>query len=209
MTDWMIRGPEIATCNCDYSCPCQFNSLPTTGDCRAAVAMQIEEGHHGKVRLDGLRWVVLATWPQAIHMGHGEALPIVDDRATEEQRMAILTIMSGQDTEPGATFFQVFASTFEKMHEPLFRHISFEVDIAKGTGHFSVPGIVESTTMPIRNPVTGLPHRPKVILRDSFEFTEAEFASGTTKSHGAIALDSVNKHSHLAMLHMTGKGLVH
>lgn len=209
MTDWMIRGLEIATCNCDYSCPCQFNALPTTGDCRAAVAMQIDEGHHGKVRLDGLRWVVLAAWPQAIHMGHGEALPILDERATEEQRNALLSIMGGMDTEPGATFFQVFASTFEKMHEPMFKAISFSADMAGGTGHFSVAGVVDSTSEPIRNPVTGLPHRPKVTLRESFEFTEAEFVSSTTKSQSAIALDNISKHGHIAMLHMTGKGLVH
>ena len=30
-TDWMIRGPEIASCNCSYGCPCQFNALPTDG----------------------------------------------------------------------------------------------------------------------------------------------------------------------------------
>ena len=27
--DWSIKGPEIATCNCDWGCPCQFNALPT------------------------------------------------------------------------------------------------------------------------------------------------------------------------------------
>jgi len=66
MTDvqWMIRGPEIATCNCSYGCPCQFNALPTNGDCRAAVAMQIEEGFFGEVRLDGLRWAAVAAWPR-------------------------------------------------------------------------------------------------------------------------------------------------
>ena len=37
MTMWMLKGPEIAMCNCDYSCPCQFNALPTHGDCRAAI----------------------------------------------------------------------------------------------------------------------------------------------------------------------------
>ena len=52
-------APEIATCNCAWGCPCQFNGLPTHGDCRAAVAMQIEKGHFGAVSLDGLKWVGL------------------------------------------------------------------------------------------------------------------------------------------------------
>ena len=81
-TDWMIRGPEISTCNCSYGCPCQFNALPTDGTCRAAVGMHIEKGHHGKVKLDGLNWAATAAWPGPIHMGHGEIQPIVDERAT-------------------------------------------------------------------------------------------------------------------------------
>ena len=52
-TDWMIRGPEIGSCNCAYGCPCQFNALPTDGTCRAAVGIQIDKGHYGKVKLDG------------------------------------------------------------------------------------------------------------------------------------------------------------
>jgi len=209
MTEWMIKGPEIATCNCDYSCPCQFNALPTTGDCRAAVAMQIDKGHYGKVKLDGLRWVAVAAWPGPIHMGRGEILPIIDERATAEQRNALLAIMSGQDSEPGANFFQVFSTTLEKVHDPLFKPISFKVDLETCEGHFSVPGVVQTETHPIRNPVTGAPHHPKLSLRNGFEFSEAEFASGTTRSQGAIVLDNRDKHAHLAMLHVTGKGIVH
>ena len=51
--DWLIRGPEISTCNCDWGCPCQFNSVPTYGNCRAAVAMRIDEGHFGDIDLTG------------------------------------------------------------------------------------------------------------------------------------------------------------
>lgn len=208
-TEWMLRGPEIATCNCDYSCPCQFNALPTDGTCRAAVAMHIEEGHHGKVKLDGLRWAAVAAWPGPIHMGHGEIQPIVDKKATPEQREALLKVMSGQDTEPGATFFAVFVSMCDKVHPPVFEDIQFEVDLNSCEGHFSVPGVVQAETRAIRNPVTGQPHHPKVSLRAGFEFTEAEFASGTAKSQGAIVLDNNDKHAHLAMLHLTGKGIVH
>jgi hypothetical protein len=209
MTEWMLKGPEIATCNCDYSCPCQFNALPSYGDCRAAIAMRIDEGFHGKVRLDGLIWAGLAAWPKAIHEGHGEILPIIDERATPDQRAALLTILSGQDSEPGANFLQVFSTTFEKVHDPIFTSISFDVDMATCEGHFSVPDVVQAKTHAIRNPVTGQPHHVKVALRTGFEFSEAEFAASTTKAHGPIMLDNHDKHAHLAMLHLTGKGIVH
>jgi len=45
--EWRMRGPEIANCNCDWGCPCQFNAFPTRGDCRAMTAMRIDEGYFG------------------------------------------------------------------------------------------------------------------------------------------------------------------
>ena len=208
MTEWMIRGSEIAACNCDYSCPCQFNALPTNGDCRASVAVHIEEGFHGDVRLDGLNFAALFAWPEAIHLGHGQVLPIVDERATEKQRQAILTIMSGQDSVAGANVFQVFSTTLEKVHDPLFKPIAFRADYENCEGQFSVPDVVTTTAQPIRNPVTGKPHHVKVALRDSFEFAEAQFGSGTITSKGPISVNTVDKHVHIAHLHMTGTGLL-
>ena len=207
-TDWMIRGSEIASCNCDYGCPCQFNAAPTNGNCRAAVGIEIETGHYGKVKLDGLRVAATAAWPGPIHLGHGEIQPIVDERATPEQREALLKIMSGQDTEPGATFFQVFVSMCDKIHPPMFKKIDYSADLDSCDGHISVPGVIEVKTEAIRNPVTGNAHHAKVSLRQGFEYLDAEYASGTITSAGPIALSSAGKHAHLAKLHMTGQGLV-
>ncbi len=209
MTDWMITGPEIMTCSCAFGCPCQFNALPTEGYCRAAFGMHIDKGHHGKVNLDGLNWAITVAWPGPIHMGHGEIQPIVDERASEDQRGALLRIMSGQDTVPGATFFHIFVAMCDKMHPPLFKKIDFDADMQSCEGHLSVPGVVESRTEAIRNPVTGDAHHAKISLRAGDEFSEAEFASGTTKSAGPIKLDFDSRHAHLARLHLTGQGVVH
>jgi hypothetical protein len=208
MIDWMLRGPEIATCNCAYGCPCQFNALPTHGNCKATVAMRIDKGHFGKTKLDGLHWVGVFSWPGPIHEGHGEGLPIVDERASPEQREALLKIMSGQESVPGATYFQVFSTMIEKFHQPMFKPIHFAADVGKATGSFRVDGVVESKAEPIRNPVTKEPHYAKLSLRKGFEFLEAEFASSTTKTKGAIPLDWAGRHGHLTMIHITGEGVV-
>jgi hypothetical protein len=198
--DWTLRGPQIATCNCAWGCPCQFNGLPTNGDCRAAVAMRIDTGHFGEVPLDGLKWVGLFAWPRAIHEGNGEALAIVDERASQAQRNALLTILSGQEQEPGATYFNVFASTIAKMNEPQFQPIQFDVAEDGISGSFSVPGIVTAQSGPIRNPMTGAAHRARVVLPHGFEFLEAEFGSSTTHSSGAVPLDWAGRHAHVTMI---------
>jgi hypothetical protein len=207
--DWMIKGPELGTCNCDWGCPCQFNALPTRGNCRAVVAVRIDEGHFGDVRLDGLKTAAILAWPGAIHEGHGEALAIVDERATEQQREAILKIMTGQETEPFATIFSVAAAMTEKFHAPLFKPIEFEVDQEKRIGRFSVAGIIDVSAEPIRNPVTGAEHRAKVVLPHGFEYLEAEFASSTAKTSGLIENDWGRRHAHFCVLHLGPNGVIH
>jgi hypothetical protein len=187
--DWEIQGPELASCNCDWGCPCQFNARPTHGHCRAGVAIRIDKRHFGDVSLDGLKFALTAAWPGAIHEGKGEVQPVVDERADARQREAILKIMAGEETEPGATIFNVFATVIETIHEPLFRPIEFEVDIENRTGRFAVPGLVEARGEPIKNPVTGQPHRARVVLPHGFEYTEAEYGSSRTKGGGKVPLD--------------------
>jgi hypothetical protein len=207
--DWMIRAQEIATCNCDWGCPCQFNALPTRGNCRAVVGMRIDEGHFGDVRLDGLKAVAVFAWPGAIHEGRGEAMAVIDERASPEQREALLKILGGQETEPFATIFSVVAAMTETMHEPQFKPIEFEADPESRTGRLSVDGLVEATVEPIRNPVSGQAHRARVVLPHGFEYTEAEFASSTAKSTGPIENDWSGRHAHLCTLHLGPNGVIH
>lgn len=206
--DWRIKGPAIVACNCDWGCPCQFNALPTNGNCRATTGMRIDQGHFGDIDLSGLRIAALFAWPRAIHEGHGEVLPIVDRRANERQREALLKIMSGEETEPGATVFSVFATTYDTVHQPRFEPIEFEADMDARTGRISIPGLVEARTEPIRNPVTGAVHRARVVLPHGFEYTEAEYASGTVEAPSVIPLSWANRHSHIAIWHFTPTGPV-
>ncbi|PTM97492.1 DUF1326 domain-containing protein [Mycoplana dimorpha] len=206
---WKLQGREFIQCNCDYSCPCQFNGLPSHGNCQAAGVIDIESGFHGDTSLDGLRIAMIATWPGAIHEGHGQCIPIIDERASPEQRDALLRIMSGQDTEPGATFFAVFATTFDTVHDPVFAQIDFDVDLEKRTARVSVPGWIDARGEPIRNPVTGDEHRVRVNLPQGFEYDTCEVGRGWAAIKGPLALSLADSHAHFARLHMTETGVVH
>ena len=207
--DWRIQGLDITTCSCDWGCPCQFMALPTQGFCHAAVGFHVAKGHYGQISLDGLSFGGLYAWPKAIHQGNGEAQPIVDARADAGQRDAILKIMSGEDTEPGATVFNVFAATYTKVHSPLFKPITVEADLAAHTARFFVDGVVDARIAPIRNPVTGKPSYARIVLPDGFEYEEAEVGSSSVRTMAApIKLEWEGQHGHIARLDMTGKGLV-
>lgn len=207
-TDWHIKGPQYTNCNCDYGCPCQFNAAPTHGDCNAFAAGQIDSGHHGDTGLNGLRWASVFRWPGPIHEGNGEVQLIIDKRASEPQRQALLKILTGEDTEPGATHFNVFASTMSTMHETAYADIEFDCDIDARTARVKVEGFIDGQGEPIRNPVTGDAHRARISMPEGFEYTVAEVASGSGKTSGAIPLSFDSSHAHLVMLDMTGSGVV-
>jgi len=211
MTDlkWTIKGREFINCNCSYGCPCQFNALPTYGDCQAVASFHIDEGFHGKTRLDGLNVVCLFRWPGAIHQGRGEGVVVIDERASPEQREALLRIVSGQDTEPGATVFQVFSTTFEKLHEPIFTRIDFDVDVDARKARVVVPGITEGRGEPIVNPVTGKEHRVRIDLPDGFEYSISESGRGWSKaSGGPVKMELNDSYGQFANLHLTQSGVV-
>ncbi len=209
MINWEIEGRQIGICSCAWGCPCQFNARPTMGYCHASGAIHIARGHFGSTPLDGLSYVSLFRWPGAIHEGDGESQHFIDARATTAQRTALLTIVSGEESLPGATHFSVFASTITRVHEPVFLPIDFRFDFEKREAHFSVNGIVDGRAEPIRNPVSGEEHRAGITLPNGFEFTAAEFASGTLRSNGTtINLDLAGRHAHLSKVHWTGRGVV-
>ena len=208
MTEWRIKGRELANCNCSYGCPCQFNALPTDGTCKAAVGYQIDEGHFGDVDLSGVRAAGVYTWPGAVHEGNGTMQLIIDERASDAQREAMLKIMQGEETEPMATMWSVYTAMCSKRLEPLFKPIELEIDVEARTGRIEVPGVFETKGEPIRNPVTGDPHRVRIDMPQGFEYEIAEIGSASTKATGEIKLDLKDSYGQFAEIHLTGTGVV-
>jgi hypothetical protein len=98
-SDWRLEGEWIKNCNCAFGCPCDFNALPTEGYCKGMVGMRITKGHFEKTKLDGLVFAATVDFPGALHEGNGQLQPIIDERATPEQREALFNIMSGKNSD--------------------------------------------------------------------------------------------------------------
>jgi hypothetical protein len=208
MVQWEIKATEFINCNCSYGCPCQFNARPTNGDCRAVAGFEIEEGHFGDVRLDKLRAAMLVAWPNAIHEGNGTMQLIIDERADDRQRDALLKIMSGEETREMSTMWWIFSQMSPNKPPPVFAPIEFSVDVDGRTASLKVPSVLEAVGEPIRNPISGAPHRARIELPDGFEFLVAEAGSGSTRARGAVELDLKDTHCHFAEIHLTHEGVV-
>jgi hypothetical protein len=207
--DWYIEGVEVSNCNCDYACPCQFESRsPTYGDCRGFAAVRIDKGHFGDVALDGLCAALLYGWPGPIYKGNGECQAVIDEQADSTQRAALAAIVYGDETNKGATHWWVYRTMSSTVHPPLFKRIEFDADIERRKARVLIPGVLESTARPIQSPATGAEHRVRISLPKGIEFDVAEIASGTTKTMASIALDLKDSYFHFTALRQSGRGLV-
>jgi hypothetical protein len=205
---WMLRGTNFVNCNCAYGCPCQFGSPTTHGFCEALEAIEIAEGHFGRVRLDGLRAVMLVKWPGEIAAGNGRQQFIIDERADAAQRDALGKILRGESTAPGATHFYVFNSTMSEVLPTLYAPIECAIDVERRSARVRVANLIESDGTPIVDPHSGREFRAGIGLPNGFEYTYAEMASGTTRARAGIQLDLAKSYSHFAPLHMNQDGVI-
>jgi hypothetical protein len=147
--EWEMKATEFANCNCIYAYPCHFNALPDKGFCEAVAGYQIDQRHFGDVRLDGLRAAAMWRWPGAVHEGNGSMQLIIDERADASQRAALVTILSGQETEDMATVWWVFGAMSPNKHSPLFHAIALDVDVDARRARLDIPGLATATGEPI------------------------------------------------------------
>lgn len=206
-TEWRMKGLYVKNCNCIATCPCDTAGRPYPHPgCEGMSGMHIVQGNFGSVRLDGLTWVATYYWPGALHEGNGVLQPFIDQKATTEQRNALLQILSGQ---AGGTFFEILASIVVKVHEPQFVPIQFEFDKKRRLARVVVPGFLETTSEPLKVPATGDEQRVILQMPNGFEYKEMEVASAAVlKGTGPIKFDHKNTHSSLADVEHTHAGLI-
>lgn len=205
-TDWRISGDWIKNCNCAFGCPCDFLAPPTYGKCQGIAGMRIEHGHFGSTQLDGLSFFAVVEFPGPLHEGNGILQAVIDERATTDQRDALFQILSGKHAAEG-TLFHIFSLIVSKMLDPIFAPIEVAFDMDRRTAKVSIPGVLETESTPIRNPVTGADHRIQIVVPEGFEHHRAEIASARIASTGGLKFDVSEGHSTLAKVTQTPTGV--
>ncbi|MDN3522420.1 DUF1326 domain-containing protein [Halomonas ramblicola] len=204
--DWRLEGDWIKNCNCAYGCPCDFLAPPTQWECQGFLGMRIESGYFGETRLDGLSFFIVVKFPGPLHEGDGDAQPLIDERATPEQREALSEILSGAHSDEG-TIFHIFSLIVARLHEPIVAPIDVEFDMEARTARIEIPGVLSSRVVPIRNPITDQPHRIRVQMPEGFEHRQGEVAAADIDSRGDLAFTTQGSHSTLAHVVQTPQGV--
>jgi hypothetical protein len=209
--DWYIEGEAYGNCNCDYGCPCQFEAVPTDGTCRGFEVLRIDKGHFEDVNLSGLKIAMFYAWPGPVSEGKGELQAVIEEKANEEQRSALETVLHGKETEDAATHWWVFHAMSDTIHPTLYKPIEFEIDINEVTARVVIPGMVESTGGPIRPDHTeDSTHRVQIVIPGGIEFEVAEMGSASTKtsSESVIELNLEDCFGQWNILKHSGSGVV-
>lgn len=193
--DFRLDGQVLIACNCDWGCPCNFNGLPTRGDCEGGWIWVIDAGSVDGVPVDGLAIAVFADWPGAIHEGGGRAVAFLDERADVAQRDALSRLVRGEVGGPWA----IFAGTYT-MSEP--EPARFDLDLSGYDTRARVGDRVELELDTIRNPVTGAQAHPEVILPEGIVTRHGMLAASRTfRVRGGVDYDHSGRYAAFGPFH--------
>jgi hypothetical protein len=202
-TPYRVKAESIEACNCQHGCNCQFAGYPNEGKCEFIVGYEVKDGRFGNVSLKGVRAVVAAKYPKAIHEGHGHVVLFVDEKATEEQVNALATILSGK---MGGMPWEALAGTIEHFEGPIRKPV--EIRASGERSQVRVPGAVELRLTPLRDAVSGKDKEVHIVYpKGGFFWNDAKVATTETMrvEHGNFRLAWPNRYAAAAEVNWTNQ----
>lgn len=201
---WRIEAEYVQSCNCDYGCPCNFNALPTYGNCEALLGYRIRKGNFENTNLDGVVFAWGLWWPKAIHEGGGIGQLFVDKKASSEQVKAIEEITSGKY---GGGVFTIFPSTLKEVRSTVVTNIEFHYD--QYDSWFTVDGAGEVRSGHITNPITGEKWEGELFVPGGIGFKKGTVTSvnWNLKSDG-LSLKHEKKNGHASITTFSNEGCI-
>lgn len=146
---WKVGGQYFETCSCDFLCPCIYTNLagqPTKGSCTVAMAFHIDQGNYGNVDLNGLNFAVVAYTPGPMGDGNWSVGVITDDRASNEQQQALVSIASGQGGGPMAALGPLVGTFLGVESKPI------QFQMSGMNASVSIPGVLEQSLEGVPSP---------------------------------------------------------
>jgi hypothetical protein len=198
-----VKAESIEACNCHHGCNCQFQGIPNDGKCEFIIGYAVKDGRVGDVSLNGLRAVVAAKYPNAIHEGNGHVVLFVDDKSSDEQVNAFVSVLSGQ---LGGMPWEAIAGTIGKFEGPIRTPI--QIDASGEQSTIRVPGFIELQLTPIRDAVSGEPKEVHIVYpKGGFFWDSAKIATTATMraEHGDFRLEWPGKYAAAAEVNWTNQ----
>jgi len=187
--NWTMKGILLGACNCDWGCPCSFNAPPTYGKCEGGYLWHIEEGVFNRLALSGLNVAWFAHSSGPLHECKATSQRILDEKATPEQRDALLKV----------------TAVTAKWLDPLFA--PFDVKSAELNSSARAGKYMEMALAPILNPVTQ--EVEQLYLDKPTGFTSTRAAIGRSLSfrvNAGLQYEHSGKYAEFSHFSYSGQG---
>jgi len=142
-----LKGSLLAACNCAWGCPCNFEEPPSYGPCEGSYIWNVDTGHYNGVDLNGVTFGEVSIFPEAVHLGNGTAVWLIDEKADAKQRSSIESMIKQE--APFSVFLDLTTNFLG------FRYVPFQVELNGIHSRVIIGGIYEMQLSPMKNPVTG------------------------------------------------------
>lgn len=202
-TNYRVKAESVEACNCQHGCNCQFGGYPNEGKCEFIIGYEVKDGRYGAVSLNGVRAVVVAKYPNAIHEGNGHVVLFIDDKASADQADGFAAILSGK---MGGMPWEALAGTIGRFEGPIRKPI--EIVVAGERSSVRVPGAIEMRLTPLRDPISGQEKEVHIVYpKGGFFWNDARVATTETMraEYGDLRIEWPNKYASAAEVNWTNQ----
>jgi hypothetical protein len=202
-TAYRVKADSVEACNCKHGCNCQFAGFPNEGKCEFIIGYAVKDGRFGNLSLDGVRAVVAARYPNAIHEGNGHVVLFIDEKATPQQADALVSILSGK---MGGMPWEALAGTIERFDGPIRKPVEIHVNGERST--VRVQDAIDLSLMPLKDPITGEDKQVHIVYpKGGFFWNDAAVATTKTMraSHGDLHLEWPGRYASAAEVNWTNQ----
>lgn len=189
---YRIEGRLLEVCTCNVLCPCWVGEDPDGGTCDGTLAWHVDTGMVDGVDVSGRTIAMLCHIPGNILQGNWNVRVYVDDKATEMQKDALLSVWTGKRGGPIADMAKLVGRIDSVEKVP----IEFVVEGVKGT--LKLGSAVEAGLEPFKGATgketalhdtifTTIPGSPAYVGKASHYRANAPGFSVNLQNHNAVS----------------------
>ncbi len=142
MAAYDVQGSLLEACSCNVLCPCWIGEDPDGRTCDAFIAYRIDKGTVRGVDVSGLHIAGIAHIPGNILKGNWKLALYVDQKASPQQKEALVDAWAGKLGGPLGDLAQLVGEVVGVYSAP------FDFKLHKGKGTLKIGDVVEAELAP-------------------------------------------------------------
>jgi len=142
---YRIEGTLFEVCTCNILCPCWVGEDPDGGVCEGLLGWQVEKGAINGVDVSGITLAMLAHIPGNILKGNWRTVVYMEEKATEDQEEALLSVFTGKLGGPIADMAKLVGEVVAVERAPI------TTQLKEGKGTIKIGRNIEAVMEPFKS----------------------------------------------------------